>query len=226
MPVPGGRQAAGRSRRGECVPPQGAGCSSVRGHRRWVLPRGGVLDVLGWWRRGSCPHPVPPQILQEGVESSRRQLLIEAFVSAGRVDNITMVMGLHPQYLSSFWKTQYLLLRMDGPLPYHKRHYIAIMVSTGAGTAWGGGPMGSRGGFVGSQQALLGSCLEVGVCGTPRVGTALGGGPKGLKAPFRVGAGVHIKGCQHPLSPGQLGVGLGGGRAPCPVLIPREAPCG
>lgn len=71
------------------------------------------------------------QILQEGIESSRRQLLIEAFVSAGRVDNITMVMGLHPQYLSSFWKTQYLLLRMDGPLPYHKRHYIAIMVSVG-----------------------------------------------------------------------------------------------
>ncbi|XP_071624199.1 sestrin-2 isoform X2 [Heliangelus exortis] len=47
----------------------------------------------------------------------------------GRVDNITMVMGLHPQYLSSFWKTQYLLLRMDGPLPYHKRHYIAIMAA-------------------------------------------------------------------------------------------------
>ncbi|XP_035168783.1 sestrin-2 isoform X1 [Oxyura jamaicensis] len=40
-----------------------------------------------------------------------------------------MVMGLHPQYLSSFWKTQYLLLRMDGPLPYHKRHYIAIMAA-------------------------------------------------------------------------------------------------
>ncbi|XP_025899192.1 sestrin-2-like [Nothoprocta perdicaria] len=36
-------------------------------------------------------------------------------------------MGLHPQYLSSFWKTQRLLLCMDGPLPYHKRHYIAIM---------------------------------------------------------------------------------------------------
>ncbi|XP_040545879.1 sestrin-2 isoform X3 [Gallus gallus] len=86
--------------------------------------------------------PVPPQlgrgpsafipaeeILQEGIESGRRQLLIEAFVSGGRVDNITMVMGLHPQYLSSFWKTQYLLLRMDGPLPYHKRHYIAIMAA-------------------------------------------------------------------------------------------------
>ncbi|NXF55570.1 SESN2 protein, partial [Oceanites oceanicus] len=75
--------------------------------------------------------PLSPsrQILQEGAESSRHQLLIEAFVSAGRVDNITMVMGLHPQYLSSFWKTQYLLLRMDGPLPYHKRHYIAIMAA-------------------------------------------------------------------------------------------------
>ncbi|NWH51858.1 SESN2 protein, partial [Fregata magnificens] len=69
------------------------------------------------------------EILQEGAENSRHQLLIEAFVSAGRVDNITMVMGLHPQYLSSFWKTQYLLLRMDGPLPYHKRHYIAIMAA-------------------------------------------------------------------------------------------------
>ncbi|NWX21430.1 SESN2 protein, partial [Aegotheles bennettii] len=69
------------------------------------------------------------QILQEGAVSSRHQLLIEAFVSAGRVDNITMVMGLHPEYLSSFWKTQCLLLRMDGPLPYHKRHYIAIMAA-------------------------------------------------------------------------------------------------
>ncbi|KFO72444.1 Sestrin-2, partial [Cuculus canorus] len=80
---------------------------------------------------GRSPSAFIPleEILQGGVESSLRQLLIEAFVSAGRVDNITMVMGLHPQYLSSFWKTQYLLLRMDGPLPYHKRHYIAIMAA-------------------------------------------------------------------------------------------------
>ncbi|NXV73231.1 SESN2 protein, partial [Atlantisia rogersi] len=69
------------------------------------------------------------EILQEGAESGRQQLLLEALVSEGRVDNITMVMGLHPQYLSSFWKTQCLLLRMDGPLPYHKRHYIAIMAA-------------------------------------------------------------------------------------------------
>lgn len=96
------------------------------------------------YRTGGLQHKVLlspcPQILQEGMESSLRQLLIEAFVSAGRVDNITMVMGLHPQYLSSFWKTQCLLLRMDGPLPYHKRHYIAIMVSMGLLWALGSPP--------------------------------------------------------------------------------------
>ncbi|NXG23775.1 SESN2 protein, partial [Grallaria varia] len=64
-----------------------------------------------------------------GAKSSLRQLLIEALGWEGRVDHVAMVMGLHPQYLSSFWKTQYLLLRMDGPLPYHKRHYIAIMAA-------------------------------------------------------------------------------------------------
>ncbi|XP_005058588.2 PREDICTED: sestrin-2 isoform X2 [Ficedula albicollis] len=68
------------------------------------------------------------EIPQERGDSSLHQLL-KAFVSAGRVDHVAMVMGLHPQYLSSFWKTQYLLLRMDGPLPYHRRHYIAIMAA-------------------------------------------------------------------------------------------------
>lgn len=137
MPVPGEGKLAGRSRRGECPPPGG---SLVCGCHRRVLPRGGVgrFGVGGGGGVLSSP-PHAPQILQEGVESSRRQLLIEAFVSAGRVDNITMVMGLHPQYLSSFWKTQYLLLRMDGPLPYHKRHYIAIMVSSGGARPLGGG---------------------------------------------------------------------------------------
>uniref|UniRef100_UPI00398E4F05 sestrin-1-like n=1 Tax=Pristiophorus japonicus TaxID=55135 RepID=UPI00398E4F05 len=69
------------------------------------------------------------EILQEGMEDAERQLFIEAFVSTGRVDNITMVMGLHPQYLECFWKTQYYLLQMDGPLPYHYRHYIALMAA-------------------------------------------------------------------------------------------------
>ncbi|NWY01033.1 SESN2 protein, partial [Nothoprocta ornata] len=72
---------------------------------------------------------VSPQILREGAERGRRQLCLEAWVAAGRGDNVAAVMGLHPQYLSSFWKTQRLLLCMDGPLPYHKRHYIAIMAA-------------------------------------------------------------------------------------------------
>ena len=109
------------------------------------------------------------QILQEGIESGRRQLLIEAFVSGGRVDNITMVMGLHPQYLSSFWKTQYLLLRMDGPLPYHKCHYIAIMVSVGppgVGDASPQKPLWGR--FWGSQHPFTARGLTSG-CRAPPV---------------------------------------------------------
>ncbi|XP_048448956.1 sestrin-1-like [Rhincodon typus] len=69
------------------------------------------------------------EILQKDLEDAERQIFIEAFVSTGRVDNVTMVMGLHPQYLESFWKTQYYLLQMDGPLPYHYRHYIAVMAA-------------------------------------------------------------------------------------------------
>lgn len=202
MPVPGEGKLAGRSRRGECPPPGG---SLVCGCHRRVLPCGGVgcFGVGGGGGVLSSP-PRAPQILQEGVESSRRQLLIEAFVSAGRVDNITMVMGLHPQYLSSFWKTQYLLLRMDGPLPYHKRHYIAIMVSSGGARPLGGGPRG----VCVVPTALLGSCLEVWGCWIPWVGTPRGGGPKKLfPNPFGVGPGVHISwasradlGGQDPLS--------------------------
>lgn len=50
-------------------------------------------------------------------------------MSSGRVDNLAVVMGLHPDYLSSFWRLHYLLLHTDGPLASSWRHYIAIMVS-------------------------------------------------------------------------------------------------
>ncbi|XP_048413942.1 sestrin-1-like isoform X2 [Stegostoma tigrinum] len=92
-----------------------------------------VLD-----RRVKIPRPLGQgpsafipvkEILQKDLEDAERQIFIEAFVSTGRVDNVTMVMGLHPQYLESFWKTQYYLLQMDGPLPYHYRHYIAVMAA-------------------------------------------------------------------------------------------------
>ncbi|XP_067867812.1 sestrin-2 isoform X2 [Heterodontus francisci] len=92
-----------------------------------------VLD-----RRVKIPRPIGQgpssfipvkEILQKDLEDAERQLFIEAFISIGRVDNVTMVMGMHPQYLESFWKTQYYLLQMDGPLPYHYRHYIAVMAA-------------------------------------------------------------------------------------------------
>ncbi|XP_017936681.2 LOW QUALITY PROTEIN: sestrin-2 [Manacus vitellinus] len=65
------------------------------------------------------------EIPREGAESGLRQLLIEAF---GLREGGHVAMDLHP-HTCNFWKTQYLLLRMDGPLPYHKRHYIAIMAA-------------------------------------------------------------------------------------------------
>ncbi|KAM9320961.1 sestrin-3 [Gastrophryne carolinensis] len=55
--------------------------------------------------------------------------LVEEYSTSGRLDNITRVMSLHPQYLESFARTQFYMLRMDGPLPYHYRHYIAIMAA-------------------------------------------------------------------------------------------------
>ncbi|XP_055212087.1 sestrin-3 isoform X3 [Gorilla gorilla gorilla] len=38
-------------------------------------------------------------------------------------------MSLHTQYLESFLRSQFYMLRMDGPLPLPYRHYIAIMAA-------------------------------------------------------------------------------------------------
>nr|XP_054504391.1 sestrin-2 isoform X3 [Agelaius phoeniceus] len=111
----------------------GSPCSpaGLEEHRGCGARRGGQergIEAARELARGPSTFIPLGEIPQEGGESSLHQLL-KAFVSAGRVDHVAMVMGLHPQYLSSFWKTQYLLLCMDGPLPYHKRHYIAIMAA-------------------------------------------------------------------------------------------------
>ncbi|XP_070702894.1 sestrin-2 isoform X1 [Pempheris klunzingeri] len=66
------------------------------------------------------------QMLKEGPD---QDILIKSFLSLGRVDHITMVMALHPAYLSCFMRTQHALLELDGPLPRHWRHYIAIMAA-------------------------------------------------------------------------------------------------
>ncbi|XP_029369750.1 sestrin-2 [Echeneis naucrates] len=62
-------------------------------------------------------------------EEPDQDILIESFLSLGHVDHITMVMALHPAYLSCFLRTQHALLELDGPLPRHWRHYIAIMAA-------------------------------------------------------------------------------------------------
>ncbi|XP_053153771.1 sestrin-1 isoform X5 [Hemicordylus capensis] len=70
------------------------------------------------------------EILQVGTEDTQMHTLFaEAFTTLGRLDNITLVMVFHPQYLESFLKTQHYLLQMDGPLPLHYRHYIGIMAA-------------------------------------------------------------------------------------------------
>ncbi|XP_046874875.1 sestrin-2 isoform X1 [Hypomesus transpacificus] len=66
------------------------------------------------------------QILEEGLD---QKVLMEAFLSLGRLDHITMVMALHPAYLSCFLRTQHALLQLDGPLPHPWRHYIVIMAA-------------------------------------------------------------------------------------------------
>ncbi|XP_040094485.1 sestrin-1 isoform X4 [Oryx dammah] len=70
------------------------------------------------------------EILQVGSEDAQMHTLFtDSFAALGRLDNITLVMVFHPQYLESFLKTQHYLLQMDGPLPLHYRHYIGIMAA-------------------------------------------------------------------------------------------------
>jgi len=50
-------------------------------------------------------------------------------VGPGRPDRLSQVMSYHPQYLEIFQKSQAFIMRGDGPLPFHYRHFIAIMAA-------------------------------------------------------------------------------------------------
>lgn len=65
------------------------------------------------------------QILEEGPA---QEMMSEALLSDGRVDHVTMAMGLHSSYLACFLRTQHALLQLDGPLPLSWRHFIIILV--------------------------------------------------------------------------------------------------
>lgn len=106
------------------------------------IPRQGLC--WSWWegREGTHRLPFAWQVLQEGAESPEQNLGLEALMSSGRVDNLAVVMGLHPDYLIRFWRLHYLLLHTDGPLASSWRHYIAIMVSQTEPHCQGGGRTG------------------------------------------------------------------------------------
>ncbi|XP_061667656.1 sestrin-1 isoform X3 [Syngnathoides biaculeatus] len=81
---------------------------------------------------GNGPSRFIPEkeILQVSKVDTRTQSIFEdAFAALGRLDNISLVMGFHPQYLESFLRTQHYLLQMDGPLSLHYRHYVGIMAA-------------------------------------------------------------------------------------------------
>ncbi|KAF3849928.1 hypothetical protein F7725_019647 [Dissostichus mawsoni] len=81
---------------------------------------------------GNGPSRFIPEkeILEVSKVDARTQSIFEdAFAALGRLDNISLVMGFHPQYLGSFLRTQHYLLQMDGPLSLHYRHYIGIMAA-------------------------------------------------------------------------------------------------
>lgn len=80
------------------------------------------MEIMFWY--WSC-FTLSIQILKEEMD---QDILLESFLSLGRVDHMTMVMALHPAYLSCFLKAQHALLELDGPLPCHWRHYIVLMV--------------------------------------------------------------------------------------------------
>lgn len=70
------------------------------------------------------------QVMKVNSEKERASpLCMKVLASRGRLDTVSQQMASHPQYLESFLRTQHYILYMDGPLPHHYRHYIAIMVS-------------------------------------------------------------------------------------------------
>ncbi|XP_030632368.1 sestrin-3 [Chanos chanos] len=72
---------------------------------------------------------IPESEILEAMPLGDHTVMLLAEEFSGRMDNLTQVMGLHPHYLQAFLRCQYYLLRMDGPLPLHYRHYIAIMAA-------------------------------------------------------------------------------------------------
>uniref|UniRef100_A0A8D0DPL9 Sestrin 3 n=1 Tax=Salvator merianae TaxID=96440 RepID=A0A8D0DPL9_SALMN len=119
-------------------PPSGDGHGSGHGHSdcrrvcsncRKVLRQEKKIRVSLPLSRGPSAFIPEKEVIQANSLNERMHLLVEEYSTSGRLDNITQVMSLHTQYLESFLRSQFYMLRMDGPLPLPYRHYIAIMAA-------------------------------------------------------------------------------------------------
>ncbi|XP_054989432.1 sestrin-3 isoform X1 [Sorex araneus] len=96
---------------------------------RKVLRKDARIQVSPPLTRGPSAFIPEKEVVPAHPTDERTSFLVEEYSTSGRLDNITQVMGLHTQYLESFLRSQFYLLRMDGPLPLPQRHYIAIMAA-------------------------------------------------------------------------------------------------
>lgn len=104
----------------------------------WINPDVNKNDFLHFYKNfffffslWSCQLCCGPSVQVMKVSSdkdSSSPLCMKTLASRGRLDTVSQQMASHPQYLESFLRTQHYILYMDGPLPHHYRHYIAIMV--------------------------------------------------------------------------------------------------
>ncbi|XP_045433786.1 sestrin-3 isoform X2 [Pipistrellus kuhlii] len=96
---------------------------------RKVLRKDKRIRVSQPLTRGPSAFIPEKEVAQANTSDERTNFLVEEYSTSGRLDNITQVMSLHTQYLESFLRSQFYMLRMDGPLPLPHRHYIAIMAA-------------------------------------------------------------------------------------------------
>lgn len=60
--------------------------------------------------------------------SSDNQLMVNCFLTNGRLSHVYRIMSYFPNYMENFMKTFNHILKNQAPLPKHIRNYIAIMV--------------------------------------------------------------------------------------------------
>ncbi|KAK7486619.1 hypothetical protein BaRGS_00022144, partial [Batillaria attramentaria] len=71
----------------------------------------------------------PPIVPVDTEDEQTQMVFLASFLQNNRLEHVHQVMGYHPAYVEAFVKTQHFLLREDGPLPFHYRHFIAIMAA-------------------------------------------------------------------------------------------------